>query len=137
MGKKKICSYVAYRCSQWNMNEISGQYIDSEIDAGSRSNGFLQMSGRRDGSMVNIRKPLEMSTVAIAMLLILILAQVAQAGDWPMRGHELLHTGTSDGVVEPPLKLLRNYATEKPVFSSPAISDGIVYVGSENGNVSS
>ncbi len=50
MGKKKIRSYAAYRCPQWNINEISGQYIDSEIDVGSRSNGFLQMSGRRDGS---------------------------------------------------------------------------------------
>ncbi len=71
----------------------------------------------------------------ITVLIIITLAQVAQAGDWPMRGHDLSHTSTSDEVVEPPLELLWSYATEKPVPSSPAISGGVVYVGSEDGNV--
>jgi hypothetical protein len=38
---QRIRSYVAYRCSQKNIVEIFNQHIDSEIDIGSRSNGFL------------------------------------------------------------------------------------------------
>ncbi len=74
-------------------------------------------------------KPSEVYIIAVATLAMLILALAVQVGDGPMRGHDISHTGTSDEVVEPPLKLLWSYATEKLVPSSPAISGGVVYVG--------
>jgi eukaryotic-like serine/threonine-protein kinase len=60
---------------------------------------------------------------------------VAQAGDWPMAYHDLARTGATDEVVEPPLKVLWKYKTGDKVLSSPAVSDGIVYVGSNDGYV--
>ncbi len=41
------------------------------------------------------------------------------AGDWPMEGHDLLHSGMADEVVETPLELLWKYTTGGGVDPSP------------------
>ncbi|MCZ7401063.1 MAG: PQQ-binding-like beta-propeller repeat protein [Candidatus Methanoperedens sp.] len=68
----------------------------------------------------------------LALLVILIVAQAVQAGDWPMFRHDTKHTGIADEVVEPPLDLLWRYRAFA-VGSSPAVSGGIVYVSSYDG----
>jgi len=42
-------------------------------------------------------------------IVILAAAQAANAGDWPMRGHDAAHGGTADEVVEPPLEVMWKY----------------------------
>lgn len=67
--------------------------------------------------------------------IILICAiNTAQASDWSMFGHDSAHTGTTDEVVEPPLELLWKFETSG-LDSSPAVSDGTVYIGSLEGYV--
>lgn len=73
--------------------------------------------------------------VAFVALMILITGQIAQADDWPMRGHDSMHYGTSGEIIEPPLELLWKYTTGGYVHSSPAVSNGIVYVGSDDSNI--
>ncbi len=68
--------------------------------------------------------------ILLAALMILILAQAAQAGDWPMFRHDAAHTGVADEAVEPPLELLWTFEIEEGVYSSPAVLDGFIYVGS-------
>jgi hypothetical protein len=70
-----------------------------------------------------------MKLVGIFALLALLMS-TAQAGDWPMFHHDPAHTGQADDTVEPPLELLWKYKTGDAVFSSPAVADGVVYVGS-------
>jgi outer membrane protein assembly factor BamB len=65
-------------------------------------------------------------------LLILILMQVADAGDWSMFMHNASHTGVAEETVEPPLNLLWKYKTGGSIFSSPVVSDGVVYIASED-----
>ncbi len=71
---------------------------------------------------------------SIAALITLSLVQVVQADDWLMYGHDAARTGESDEVVEPPLDLLWIYDTGGAV-SSPAISDGMIYLQSDNQNM--
>lgn len=74
--------------------------------------------------------------ITLLSLIVLIIIPLAQASDWPMFGHDLAHTGTTDEVVEPPLELL--WKTKIGTYytsSSPAISGGLVYVGSPDQNV--
>lgn len=77
----------------------------------------------------------EVLQVTFAVLMILILAQVVQAGDWPMRGHDEMHSGFSDEVAASPLEFLWKYMTGGYVQSSPAISIDLVYIGSFDGNL--
>ncbi len=57
----------------------------------------------------------------------------AQAGDWPIFGHDAAHSGVADELVEPPLELLWKYSGS---FSSSAtVSGGVVYAGSLDYNV--
>ncbi|MBU4139899.1 MAG: PQQ-binding-like beta-propeller repeat protein, partial [Euryarchaeota archaeon] len=76
------------------------------------------------------------SLVACTLVLLLMLAQAAQAGDWPMNGHDAAHTSATDEVVEPPLKLLWGFETgfksSGKYFSSAISSDGVVYIGFDN-----
>jgi hypothetical protein len=63
----------------------------------------------------------KIALVACILVIFLMLTQTAQAGDWPMRGHDLTHSdwpmrghdlthsGVSDEVVSPPLILLWRY----------------------------
>ncbi len=50
--------------------------------------------------------------------------------DWPMFRHDPAHTGQADGEAEPPLELLWKFKPGDGVSSSPAVADGVVYVGS-------
>jgi hypothetical protein len=55
--------------------------------------------------------------------------------DWPLFHRNLEHKGTTPELVLPPLTLLWNYTTGSDVYSSPAVSDGVVYVGSFDNRV--
>ncbi|MDP3105666.1 MAG: PQQ-binding-like beta-propeller repeat protein, partial [Candidatus Methanoperedens sp.] len=55
--------------------------------------------------------------------------------DWPMFGHDSAHTGTTDEIVEPPLELLWKFQADGFTTSSPAVSGGTVYIGSDEGYV--
>ena len=67
---------------------------------------------------------------------ILLSISGAQAGDWPMFGHDAAHTGTADEVVEPPLEVLWKYTIRGyggDVLSSPSVSGGVLYVSAADG----
>jgi outer membrane protein assembly factor BamB len=49
---------------------------------------------------------------------------------WPMRGHDLNHTGYSTSTAPNTNNTLWNYTTGSYVESSPAVADGKVFVGS-------
>ena len=62
-------------------------------------------------------------------------AASATFSDWPMFRHDLAHTGYTPEVVNPPLELKWKYKAGDYVFSSPAVANGIVYVGSDDNYV--
>lgn len=77
------------------------------------------------------------SSLIIILLLasILISAPSAQAGDWPMFGHDAAHSGTAEESVAAPLdeKYIWEYKTGGScgfIYSSPTVSESIIYVGS-------
>jgi len=49
---------------------------------------------------------------------------------WAMFHHDLIHTGYSDSPTQRTNKLQWNYTTGGPVYSSPAVANGKVYIGS-------
>jgi len=57
-------------------------------------------------------------------------AAPAEVDWWPMRGHDLNHTGYSTSTAPNTNKTIWNYTTGSYVYSSPAVADGKVYVGS-------
>ncbi|MFB0523671.1 MAG: PQQ-binding-like beta-propeller repeat protein, partial [Candidatus Bathyarchaeia archaeon] len=60
----------------------------------------------------------------------------ASALDWPMFHHDLERTGVTPEHVTPPLALLWNSTIGYGVLSCPAVSGGLVYIGSYDYNVS-
>ena len=68
--------------------------------------------------------------VALMLMAQVLFAPLACATDWPMFGHDPQHTGVAGEIVEPPLELLWSYETGNLVDSTPAVSGGIVYIGS-------
>lgn len=60
---------------------------------------------------------------------------VASPGDWPVFHADLQHTGTTSETVTPPLTVKWRYTTGSYVYSSPAVSGGVVYVGSDDNRV--
>jgi len=55
---------------------------------------------------------------------------------WPMFHHDLNHTGYSNSTAPNTNNIIWNYRTnDKVVWSSPAVVDGKVYIGSGDGNV--
>ena len=54
---------------------------------------------------------------------------------WPMFHHDLNHSGYSTADTPETNKVTWTYATGDWVYSSPAVSDGKVYIGSDDGNV--
>jgi outer membrane protein assembly factor BamB len=54
---------------------------------------------------------------------------------WPMFHHDLAHSGYSTSTAPTTNKILWTYTTGGNVDSSPAVADGVVYVGSYDGNV--
>lgn len=67
--------------------------------------------------IVNVRTSVGLRTFAIATLMMLTLAQTAQAGDWPIKRHDLAHSSVANRVVEPPLELLWQYTIGNEVWS--------------------
>jgi hypothetical protein len=47
----------------------------------------------------------------------------------------IAHTGLAARELRPPLQTIWRFETEGPIFSSPAVSRGLVYVGSRDGNL--
>ena len=74
-------------------------------------------------------------TVAIIVIIFLFTTGIAQASDWPMFHHDARHTGATDERIPDDLGLLWSYETEGSVQSSPAIADGKVFVGSNDGKI--
>ena len=54
------------------------------------------------------------------------------SSNWEMFGHDLEHTGETSDIIKNPkeLKLIWKFETGSGVYSSPAISENFVYVGS-------
>lgn len=66
-------------------------------------------------------------------IILIFSINTAHASDWQMFGHDSAHTGTTDEAIEPPLELLWKYKTGtggNEVWTSPAVSDSIAYIGS-------
>ena len=57
------------------------------------------------------------------------------ADDWPMFGHDLQHTRYSLSPAPSTNDVLWSYQTGGEVYSSPAVADGRVFVGSDDGQV--
>jgi len=78
-------------------------------------------------------------TKALGIIAILVLlTSVAQASDWPMFHHDLRHTGYTTEKVSDELELLWSYETgscHDYYYSSPAVADGKVFVGSYDGKI--
>ena len=73
-------------------------------------------------------------SIVIVLLLFVYLPTLSSAADWPMQGHDAAHSGVAGESVEPPLEVLWKYKTGAG-YSSPAVSGGMVYVGSNDGYV--
>jgi parallel beta-helix repeat protein len=54
---------------------------------------------------------------------------------WPMFHHDLRHTGYTESPAPNTNQTLWNYTTDGLVESSPVVVDGVVFVGSNDGNV--
>jgi parallel beta-helix repeat protein len=65
----------------------------------------------------------------------LYVASLSTRYPWPMFHHNLEHTGFTESPAPNTNHLLWTYTTGSRVFSSPAVADGKVYVGSEDYNV--
>ncbi len=59
----------------------------------------------------------------------------AAVGDWTMFHSDTGHSGSSSSTGPTTSNLLWSYPTGGAVYSSPAIVNGVVYVGSDDGNV--
>ncbi|HYB92601.1 MAG TPA: PQQ-binding-like beta-propeller repeat protein, partial [archaeon] len=57
------------------------------------------------------------------------------SNDWTMFHHDLTHTGYSTSTAPKTNNTLWKYATGGIVFSSPAVSGGRIYIGSEDNNI--
>ncbi len=54
---------------------------------------------------------------------------------WPMFHHDLTHEGYSTSNAPNTNQILWSNATGGAVWSSPAVAEGVVYIGSNDGNV--
>lgn len=54
---------------------------------------------------------------------------------WPMFHRGPDHRGATEAEMRPPLKVLWNYSTKGPIMGSPVVDDGLVFVGSRDGNL--
>jgi outer membrane protein assembly factor BamB len=58
------------------------------------------------------------------------------AGEWSMFRHDLNHSGSSDSSNSSPQGTVKwVFSTEGPIHSSPAVVDGVVYIGSRDGKL--
>jgi eukaryotic-like serine/threonine-protein kinase len=61
-----------------------------------------------------------------------LVSNVSDADDWPMFRHDLNHSGLASSIPANSYKLLWNYTTDGSVWSSPAVTGGLVFVGSKD-----
>jgi len=73
--------------------------------------------------------------IILAVVVFILLTGVAQASDWPMFQHDARHTGYTTEKVPDELDLLWSYETGDWVYSSPAVVDGKVFVGSSDNKI--
>jgi hypothetical protein len=73
--------------------------------------------------------------VAIVFLSSVIFASLAKAADWPMYRHDLAHSGAVGHLSLVPTQTWTYTTDAIEVTSSPAVVDGVVYVGSLDYNV--
>jgi outer membrane protein assembly factor BamB len=67
-----------------------------------------------------------------------VLSETGGSGDvdwWPMFHHDLAHSGYSTSTAPRTNQTLWTYTTGAAVYSSPAVTGGIVYIDSSDGNV--
>lgn len=60
---------------------------------------------------------------------------ISSEDDWPMFNHDLSHTGFSTSIAPKTNRTLWTFTTGGAVETSPAVVNGIVYVGSDDGYV--
>ncbi len=64
------------------------------------------------------------------------LSVVSAPGDWPMYQRDPGHTGFAEDVREVPRGVLRwSFETERQLFASPSVVDGVVYIGTGDGRL--
>jgi len=76
-----------------------------------------------------------LSSSVVAPILPLANGDSTSTSDWPMFNANPSHTGVGTGSQILTPKLLWTYNTFAPVVSSPAVVDGVVYIGSDNSDV--
>ena len=72
--------------------------------------------------------------ICTIFLLSTILTPMSNA-DWTMFRYDTSHSGAGTGNPALTTTLIWKYATNGPVESSPAVAGGVVYVGSDDGNI--
>jgi outer membrane protein assembly factor BamB len=89
--------------------------------------------------MMNMIKPKWILIILISLIQIqtyISVASAASTDDWTMFRHDLNHSGYTTGSnFTNSAKPLWNFSTGAPVVSSPAIVDGCVFVGSNDGQI--
>ena len=90
---------------------------------------------RREGEVKRMNKKIWLANVFLLAVIMVatILSATVQAAEtdwWPMFHHDLNHTGTSTSTGPIRNSTLWTYTTGNSVYSSPAVVDGFVYVGS-------
>jgi outer membrane protein assembly factor BamB len=64
------------------------------------------------------------------------LSSTSQPGDWAMFRHDLTHSGSTSRIGNVPQGNLKwSFRTDKAIHSSPTVSNGKVYVGSQDGHL--
>jgi len=71
----------------------------------------------------------------LSVLIVFLIIPTVSADDWPMFGHDPANSNVAEDSVKPPLELLWSYKTSGNYLSSPAVSNNVVYVGSDDNHV--
>ena len=72
---------------------------------------------------------LSLLCLSIVSTLALNVAAQSNADSWQMYHHDLAHTGLTSSAQASGNQTLWTFTTGGPVWSSPAVVDGVVYVG--------
>jgi len=68
-------------------------------------------------------------------LVFLLLASTSNSQSWPMFHNYLNHTGFSSSTAPTTAHLLWNYTTGSGIYSSPAVANGMIFIGSYDNHV--
>ncbi|MBU4202017.1 MAG: PQQ-binding-like beta-propeller repeat protein [Candidatus Altiarchaeota archaeon] len=66
----------------------------------------------------------------LSILVFLLLMPMVSASNWPMFHHDLKNTGYTTDIAPKTNQTLWTYTTDGAVQSSPAVADGMVFIGS-------